>query len=203
MNFPPASGIILAGGQSRRLGQDKRRLRLWGEDKPSLLEHTVSILSLLCDEVIVVLNDPEDWKHLPAYLVTDDLPDAGVLGGLYTGLNAAKYQHALVIGADMPFLNIDLLKAMLGYPRNFDALVPRSIKPNKARNGLNAETLHAIYSRQRLDLLREKLREGTRSIAEFLSVINVKFLEPAIVTKYDPHGYSFFNINTPDDLDGL
>lgn len=194
------SGIVIAGGQSRRLGQDKRKLRLWGEDQPTLLEYTISVLSPLCAEVIVVLNDPENWQHLPARLVTDQMPDTGVLGGLYSGLSSANHPYALVVGVDMPFLNADLLRAMLAIPRDYDALVPRSINPTKTRNRLNAETLHAVYSRQYLDLLHDKLIQGTRSIADFLDAINVTFLESNVVRRYDPDGYAFLNINTPDDL---
>jgi molybdenum cofactor guanylyltransferase len=197
----PVSGLIIAGGYSRRLGQDKRKLRLWGEDKPTLLEHTVSVLSSLCEEVIVVLNDPENWEHLPAQLVTDVFENAGPLGGLYSGLSRALHSYALVVAADMPLLNTRLLQAMLALPRNFDALVPYSM--NKARNTLNAETLHAIYSRRHIGLLYEKLQHGMRSIADYLAIIDVKYLEPMIVGSYDPNGYSFSNINTPDDLAGI
>ena len=54
-----ASAIVLAGGLSRRMGEDKRRLRLWGQGQPVLLEHTVSVAAQLCADVVVVLNDPE------------------------------------------------------------------------------------------------------------------------------------------------
>jgi molybdenum cofactor guanylyltransferase len=92
---------------------------------------------------------------------------------------------------------------MLAYPRNYDALVPRSIKAHKTRNALNAETLHAIYSRQCLDLLQEKLKQGIRSIADFRGAISVTFAGTEAVSQYDANGHSFLNINTPDDLENL
>src|SRR5919205_2151237 len=92
-----ASAIVLAGGLSRRLGQDKRRLRLWGPEQPMLLEHTVSIVARLCPDVVVVLNDPEAWAGLPARLVPDIYPGSGPLGGIYAGLMAASYDYALAV----------------------------------------------------------------------------------------------------------
>ncbi len=95
-----ASAVILAGGLSRRLGQDKRRLRLWGEGGPTLLERTVATVGALCADVVVVLNDPEGWPGLGGRHVPDAYPDGGALGGIYSGLAAAEEEHALVVACD-------------------------------------------------------------------------------------------------------
>src|SRR4051812_41195912 len=94
------SGVILAGGRSSRLGEDKRRLRLWGDDGPTMLEHSIEILAPLCTEVIVVLNDAEQWPNLRTKIVADLIPDAGPLSGLMSGLLAATNEYALVIASD-------------------------------------------------------------------------------------------------------
>lgn len=194
------SGIILAGGRSRRLGEDKRALRLWGDHAPTLLEHTCAVLAPLCAELIVVLNDPEAWSGLPAKLVRDSLPDGGALGGLYSGLLAAQHERCLVVGADMPFLNADLLRAMLAYPLTYQALVPRRLKAGTTRNQSAFEPLHAIYRRDCQILLGELLRRGERRMAAFIEQLDAVFIEDDVLTRYDPHGHAFLNINTPDDL---
>lgn len=194
------SGIVIAGGISRRLGQDKRKLLLWGEDGPTLLEHTLGVIAPFCDDLLVVLNDPENWLHLPATLVTDVYPDAGSLGGIYTGLDAAQAPYALVVAADMPLLSSTLLAAMLERPRSYDALVPRSPEPGKARNALNVEPLHAVYSRACLEPLRATLDAGKRRIIDLLALVQVEVIEPDELRRYDAHGHAFLNINTTDDL---
>lgn len=196
----PVSGIVVAGGHSRRLGADKRKLRLWGPQGPTLLEHTLGVLAPLCNDLVVVLNDPEEWGWLTARLVPDIYPDAGALGGIYTGLAAITTTHALVVAADMPFLNRDLLQAMLAYPRTYDVLLPRSPQPDTARNALNVEPMHAIYSQTCLAPLRATLEQGQRRIIDFMDRVRVVTLEPDEILRYDPQGNSFRNINTPDEL---
>ncbi len=198
---PPASAVVLAGGQSRRMGQDKRRLRLWGPDGPTLLEHTVGLLAGLCAEVIAVLNDPQEWADLPARLVPDVYPDGGALGGIYSGLAAARHEHALVVAADMPFLNPALLAAMLARLRDYDALLPRSPVPGAARNALDVEPLHAVYSRACLGPIRSTLESGQRKIAAFFPLVRAAYVEPDEIAHHDPLGRSFQNLNTPEQVE--
>ncbi|MFN8568294.1 MAG: molybdenum cofactor guanylyltransferase [Kouleothrix sp.] len=165
--YSSASAIVLAGGQSRRLGNDKRRLRLWGAAGPTLLEHTLALLAQLCDDLVVVLNDPEAWPGLPGRLVPDVFADGGALGGIYSGLAAVRHQHALAVACDMPFLSAELLGAMLAHPRDYDVLVPRSAEPGSTRNALGLETLHAIYGTGCLAPMRAALERGQRQIAAF------------------------------------
>lgn len=195
-----ASAVVLAGGRSSRLGEDKRRLRLWGEGGPTLLERTVALVASLCPDVVVVLNDPQAWPGLPARLVGDRYPDGGALGGIYSGLAAAAEEHALVVACDMPLLSRPLLAAMLARPRDYDALVPRSPTPGAARNNLDAEPLHAIYARACLEPMRAALEGGRRQIAAFFPQVRVVYVEPDEIRRHDPAGHSFLNINTVEQM---
>ncbi|MCU0491408.1 MAG: molybdenum cofactor guanylyltransferase, partial [Chloroflexaceae bacterium] len=154
------TGIVLAGGTSRRMGRDKRRLRPWGEGGPTLLEHCVHVVGQVCAEVLVVLNDAPAWPQLPARPVADVYPDGGALGGLYSGLAAATHDYALVVACDMPLLNPALLGAMLDLPRDYEALVPRSPRPGLARNRMDVEPLHAIYHKNCLPHLEANGEHG-------------------------------------------
>jgi len=194
------SAIILAGGLSRRMGADKRRLQLWGTSGPTLLAHSVGVVARLCRDVVVVLNDPESWRALPARLVHDSYPNCGALGGIYSGLVAATNAYALVVACDMPLLNPDLLGAMLARPRDYDLLVPRALEPGTARNALAVEPLHAIYSKACLEPIRTTLESGQRQITAFFAQMRVAYVEPDEIRRYDPTGHSFANVNTPEQL---
>lgn len=195
------SALVLAGGLSRRMGgQDKRRLRLWGAEGPTLLAHSVATVAALCGEVIVVLNDPEAWPELPARLVRDRYAEGGALGGIASGLEAAREPFALVVACDMPLLSPGLLAAMLALPRDYDALIPRATSPGTTRNRLNLEPLHALYAKTCLSPIQAALTAGQRQITSFLPAVRVSYLDAAVIRRYDPEGRSFLNINTTEQV---
>lgn len=196
----PITGVIVAGGKSTRLGQDKRRLRLWGTDGPALLEHTVELVTKVCDEIIVVLNDPEAWPHLPAQIVPDIHPNGGALGGIYAGLKAASYPYILVVAADMPALSQTLLEWMVRQRRDYDVLVPRAIS-GQTRNRLGLESLHAIYSRACLEPIGRQLAEGNSQVIRFFEHVHIRILEADELRPFDPAGTIFKNINTREELE--
>ena len=204
----PLTGVVVAGGLSRRMGQDKRRLKLWGVDGPTLLEHSVDLLARVCAEVIVVLNDAAAWPQLhtsatSARIVGDVYPDGGALGGIYSGLASAQHAHALVVAADMPLLNLDLLRWMSVQPRDYDVLVPRLADASQARNKLGVESLHAIYSRACLEPMARQLDAGNPQVIGFFAAVRVSFIEPATIAQFDPAGNAFRNVNTPAELEAV
>jgi molybdopterin-guanine dinucleotide biosynthesis protein A len=193
----PTSAIIIAGGGSRRLGQDKRRLRLWDAAGPTLLEHTVALAGKLCDEVIVTMNDAAEWPGLVARVVPDTLPGAGPLAGLHAGLAAATHPFALVLAADMPFLSEALLRAMLAQPRRFELL---ALASPAARNSLGIEPLHAVYRCTVASHLQAALEHGERGIGAALAGLQITVLPAEEATRYDPTGRSAWSLNTPEQL---
>lgn len=196
----PISAVVVAGGRSVRLGRDKRRLRLWGPQGPSLLEHTVAVMATHCNEVIVVLNDPEAWADLQAHLVPDIFPGGGSLRGIYSGLVAAAFPYAFTVAADMPLLNSALIGWMIHQPRDYDVLVPR-VGGVRARNRLGVESLHAIYSLACREPMRRQLEEGNPQVIGFFPQVRVRIIEPEVVAQLDPSGTAFKNVNTPEELD--
>lgn len=192
------SGLILAGGKSRRLGLDKSTM-VWplavpGSPAPegpqrTLLEVTGARLAQVCDEVLVVAYH---GNHPLPYRIVPDLYEAGgSLGGIYSGLAAAAYEYALVVATDMPFLSLPLLRWMLAQPRTYDALVPVRAEP---------EPLHAIYARSCLEPMRRRLDSGRLKITGFFEDVRVQYVSTDTLAAHDPQGLSFFNINTPEDL---
>ncbi len=197
-----SAAIILAGGHSTRMGQDKRRLRFWGPQGPTLLAHTVALAASVCaDEIIVVLNDPQAWPDLPAHLVPDAYPGAGPLGGLASGLMALTADRALLLACDMPLLQPNLLRAMLAAPLDGDALVPRRLVPQDgSQQGHDLEPLLAVYRHTCLPIITECLAQDERRMGAALRHLTVRYLDPAWWMHYDADGRSFLNLNRPDDL---
>src|SRR5262245_47136820 len=121
------SVAISAGGKSSRMGTDKSFVRLSG--KP-LIEHVIArVTDLGQDEMFIVTNKPEAYAYLGLPMVGDVIPDKGSLGGIYTALHHSQQDYTLVIGCDMPFANVELLRYMIGLrdaaDGPFDVIVPR------------------------------------------------------------------------------
>ncbi len=197
----PISGVVVAGGMSRRMGHDKRRLRLWGATSPTLLEHTVAFVQRMCDEVIVVLNDAADWPQLHARIVADLYPDGSALGGIFSGLQAAQHDYAFVLAADMPLLNAPLVRWMIAQPRTYDVLIPQTANGMGTRNRLGFQSLHAIYSRACLSPIQAQLDGGNMQVIGFFPRVRVQVIGPDVIAAFDPDGTAFFNINTPADVE--
>ena len=182
--------MILAGGQSLRLGTDKSLLQLNGQ---SLLARTVHKLTALSDDVVVVTNKPESYEHLAleTRFVPDEEPGAGALMGVYSGLKAVVHDSAFAVACDMPFLSIPLLRYMLPKSGSYDVVVPRL--------GEFLEPLHAIYDKRCLPSMERLLARGRKQIIAFYDEVEVHYIEEEEIARFDPLRLSFLNVNVPAD----
>jgi molybdopterin-guanine dinucleotide biosynthesis protein A len=183
------SVAIQAGGRSERIGRDKALVRLAGRP---LIAHVLERAAPLGDEVLVTTNSPDDYAFLGLRLVADEQPGAGALAGLQTALRAARHEVVLVLACDLPFVCIPLLEHMLRLASQADAVIPRW-------RG-EFEPLHAVYRRTCLPAVDLALKEGRQRMISFLPVVRSTIVEEDQVAAFDPQGLTFFNINTPDDL---
>lgn len=196
-----SAGIILAGGQSRRMGRDKALLPLPGEQQMTFIEHLAALLTSLCSEVVLVARDAAQSAHYQAYalsgvrIVTDQLPDIGPLMGLYSGLRAVQSSHAVVTAVDMPFVQAGLLAFLLAQLRDEAALIP-------VVHGV-PQVLLAVYPRSLLPTIEERLHAGRRDPRSLLEAAPVRYIEEARLRAIDPELRSFVNVNTPEELANL
>jgi molybdenum cofactor guanylyltransferase len=185
------SAILLAGGKSSRLGTDKAKVKLDGTSM--MIQNIAEKLSAISDDVVVSTNGRRyDGITVPVKWAVDVTPGAGSLMGLYSGLLAVKYDYAIAVACDMPFINIGLLKYMIDMPRDYDALLPMV--------GEKSEQLHSIYSKKCLPVIEKNLQAGHLKITGLLADISVKYVPEDIINRYDPEHHSFFNVNTQEQL---
>jgi len=197
--------LILAGGRSRRMGQDKIWLPL-GADAVPLIERVVARVRPLADEFLFSANAPEPFaaliSHLrdqgvPAQVVTDRYPGAGPLAGLHAGLSAARCELLLAVAGDMPFINSALVSHLVALAPGFDVVIPELSHP---RTGEPVkEPLHALYRQRCLEAVAARLAAGERPMVSFLSDVRVRIVGPDEIRRFDPELRSFFNVNTPED----
>lgn len=189
------SAAVLAGGQSHRMGRDKAFLSLGG--KP-VIQRVLERILPLSDDIILVTNTPEKYAPYADYRITGDVyPGRGALGGIYTALTAARYQHCLIVACDMPFLNTRLLRylARLAIFWNCDVVVPQI-------SG-RWETLHAVYSKRCLEPIEQCLRQDQLRVCSFFEKVRLYAVEQPRIERFDPLLRSFLNMNTPEEWRSL
>lgn len=180
--------VILAGGNSKRMGKDKLFLPIGGRP---MFERVLEVCVKVFQEVIIVCKVPELFAGycVPVY---KDLVDAGVLGGLYTGLKCLVSPKGFCVAADMPFLKVELVTYLVSLSDGYDAVVP------KGPDGLHP--LCAVYDKNCLQVIEGSIAKGTLQISSIFPFLKVRFCEAEEVAKVDPCFLSFFNVNTPKDL---
>ena len=192
----PITGIILAGGQSRRMGQNKALLPAPGRAQITFVEHLAALLLPLCAETLLVTRDETsaaDYAGLTGTrIVTDLIPGGGPLMGLYSGLRATSTSHAIVLAVDMPFVQPAMLSYLLSLPRQEAIIVP-------VVNGV-PQVLFAIYPRGILPIIEARLREGRRDPRSLLNAAPVAYLDEARLRQIEPTLHSFVGVNTPQEL---
>ena len=180
------------------MGDDKRRLRLWGPNRPTLLEAIVTQSIAHAAETLVVLNDREAWPDLPARCIPDTITGAGPLAAIAAGLAVAQQPLCLVRACDMPSVDPALIDLLLSHANDYDAVVP--VRPGGAsRNRLAAEPLLACYQRRALPTIEQALAQGERQVIAALANLEVCYLSLNEWQAVDPTGRSFTNLNTPSD----
>ncbi len=183
------SVAVLAGGQSKRMGRDKAFLEVSGRP---VIEQVLDQVRPLTDDLFISANAPEKYTPLGLPIVPDIYPDKAALGGLYSVIRAARYDHVLVVACDMPFLNVALLQHLVDLAPTADVVVPLINPPQP-------ETLHAVYSKNCLPAIEQRLLANQLRVIGFFEDVSVRYIERDEVGRFDPQFQSFINMNTPED----
>jgi molybdopterin-guanine dinucleotide biosynthesis protein A len=181
------TGIILAGGKSKRMGVNKAFLKIRGE---TIIDNTLSIFKRIFQEIIIVTNTPEEYEYTKATLVEDIAPGKGALGGIYTGLLAAHSQYCFVCACDMPFISENLVRYIAGFDVA-DIAVP-------VVRGFY-EPMFAMYSKNCINAIKKQLDEGSFKIIDIFPGLNIKEIPESELRRFDEGLHSFININTLED----
>ena len=182
------TGVILAGGESRRMGSDKSLLPIQGA---RFIDHVYRRMAALFDEVIIVTNSPDLYNEIPCRKVPDIYYAQGSLAGVHSGLAHAKTEKIFVVGCDMPFIAPAVVKQICSHAGEGDLVIPHSSSGH--------EPLHALYSKHCLPAMERVLDAGLKRILLFFDQVKLIELPVAEIQQLDPQELSFQNINTPED----
>lgn len=179
-----AGAILLAGGASRRMGQDKAFLDWQGQP---LVAHIAENLRRICADIIIGANDPDKFAFLAAPVIADRCVGQGPLMGLASCLAASRFDKNLVVACDMPRLNPVSARLLLSLADGHDAVVPRGVDGRP-------EPLFAVYRKSCLPGLETVLAQGGRRFTDLLGQVKVRWVESS-----ELFGQALHNLNTPEE----
>lgn len=192
------SGIILAGGGSRRMGVNKALLEIGGNP---LISNLISQLSAVANTLMISCSqkdvDSNTYRFLNLPIVTDIYPGLGPLGGLHAGLSHSRTEWNAVSACDLPFASKELLMYMYNLVEiagsGVQAIVP------VAANG-KVQPLFALYHINVLPSLQEALEQQHSRVMEWLNGLNVQYVpESEFPERFINKQDTLLNMNTPDD----
>jgi len=186
------TGVILAGGESTRMGKNKAFIEINGK---RIIDRTVSLFREIFDDVLLVTNMPLDYIELKVRIVTDLVPGKGSLGGIYTGLFFSYSPKAFFVGCDMPFLDRRVIHYFLNLGQTADIVVQKTKD--------YWQPLHAVYPRTLLKPIERLLQQGELKIIKTYQGMRVREVAGEELKPFDPDLHTLSNFNTPEELKKL
>jgi molybdopterin-guanine dinucleotide biosynthesis protein A len=193
------SAIVIAGGFSSRFGQDKGVLKI--ANKP-LIRYVVDAVSLVVDETVVVTNSQERVMKY-AKITGSDVKFAvdvcklrSPLVGALTGFGVVHGKYSVLLPFDTPFVSCKVVSLLFELCVNRPAVIPWW--PNG-----NIEPLHAVYqTEQALKAAKSAVAEEKLNMRGMIEKLRgVSYVSTMVIQQLDPDLRTFFNINTPADLE--
>lgn len=187
------TGALLAGGKSKRMGVDKRLIEIGDR---TLFARALDVLEGIFSEIVIsVAHSPENLPVGRHPVVLDCRPGLATLGGLYSVLQVVSSEWVFAVACDMPFLNPDLIRYLVGLRGGYDYVMPML--------STGPQPMHACYRISCVPVLAARMEGGDLRLHGLLE-------DPALrglcvpekeLLQFDPHLRSFLNINSPSDLE--
>lgn len=193
------SCVLLAGGQSKRMGKDKAFLSFKNK---TFLRWVLEALDKYCDEIIIVANKDQsiylnEAKGLSANIkFTSDIhPYEGPLNGIISSLDLIENENIFVATCDTPLINSEVIKFLHQTIENYEAVIP--VVKDKF------QPLNALYKKSALEKAKNIYKSGQKSMFSFIKQLNKKIIYEKDLKNIDKNLYTYWSINTPEDYERL
>lgn len=184
------TGIILAGGQSRRMGFNKAEATVHGR---SMLMRMINTLSLVTPNILLstgsTVYQKMEWQQIP-----DEYPDYGPLGGIYSVLKVSLTSLNFVLSCDMPMITASLLNYIIARAKENGALITAPMDQEG-----QLQLLCAVYHRDILPVMEQQIKARALKMKSLAALVPVESIRiPKEHPLYNEH--AFKNVNTPNAL---
>lgn len=188
------TGVILAGGQSRRMGGNNKAFLSFSNE--TLVQRQIRMMKQICSELILVTNEPKAF--LPSLrdsvrIITDFIPGNGPLSGMHAAFTLSKYSDLWVVGCDMPFISTQAAQLLWMRKKHLkcDGVIPfinHKFHP-----------LHGIYDKSCSPMISELLDLEEFRLQNLLHRIRFDTVHETYFSEQGIHLNFVTNVNTPED----
>jgi len=176
--------IILAGGESKRMGSDKGLVKLDG--KPLILR-VIEAARGVSNRIVIISSNP-DYERFGVPVFEDIIKDKGPAGGIYTGLLNSKYETNVILSCDLPFVEPSLISVLVSRSGNEDVLIYKDQDFN--------HPLIGVYKKSLTEHFKKCIDKNILTLSEILEPLKVKELDVP-----EPMKKQVVNVNTKKELD--
>ncbi|MBD3636321.1 MAG: molybdenum cofactor guanylyltransferase [Crocinitomicaceae bacterium] len=175
--------IILAGGKSSRMGEDKGLMALFG--KP-MIAYVLDKAKEISEDIIIV-SDNDNYKKFGYKVVRDLYKGLGPLSGILSGLTKSDHAANLILSCDIPYIKSGLLNYLIEHSEGYDITVP-----------VHKERIHpliGVYHKSCIDTIEKNIKMGKLKITDIFDHFNVHFVETDQFEDIE-----FKNLNSKKDI---
>jgi len=191
MNTNSVTGIVLAGGRSRRMGTDKSLMKLNGK---SMIEYSIEALKPLCNKVVISSNN-FIYDYTGCEVWPDELPDQAPIVGIYSCLKRSATEYNIILSCDIPLMSTVMLEYLLANSENHDITVP-------VHDNSLIEPLCGVYKQSAMGILKKYIDRGNFRLNQCIREASHRLITVGPqLPFFSPNLFS--NINTPDDYSYL
>lgn len=195
------TGIILSGGTSSRMGENKALLPL---GKKRVIEHVIDLMTSIFANVILITNTPEEYKFLDLPMYEDVFKVGGPLAGIHSGLENSKTEKNFILSCDMPLMESDIIKSIIEFNTDEPVTVCKSEGFIQHLAGSYSKSISQTAGRllqQEEDIIKLKNGKHRANVYALLNEVGYKTIEAEELSGYHPK--VFFNMNNKEDYQNM
>ncbi|MGI6413750.1 MAG: molybdenum cofactor guanylyltransferase [Syntrophomonadaceae bacterium] len=184
------SGVILAGGKSTRMKFNKAFADINGMP---VIQIIINKLQKVADEILIISNKPELFAGFGLEVYPDIYPYCGPVSGIHSGLTHASYDAIFVIGCDVPFIDIELVRYLRNKINGFDCVVPEI--------GGRLQPTSAFYHKSCRPVFEDALKQQKLKLTWLLSELKMVVVKQEELQQFGNVNNIFLNVNSRDMLE--